>query len=180
MDIKVCKHCGESNQSKFYKNLKTICRACRRTLNQMKWDKTYKNNPEFFGIRHRYHRLKMNAYRRGISFDLIPNEFLHWYLANDKVCHYCGQKLVTNYAHKHTFNSLTIDRRCSAIGYSINNIELCCRRCNMIKGSWFTEKDMLEIANKYLKGIPINKLDVSSFIGIGSGGLTNPCYRIEH
>ena len=40
---------------------------------------------------------------------------------------------------------LTIDRKDNDRGYTIDNIVLSCNRCNMIKGNFFNEQDMLKI-----------------------------------
>ena len=42
-------------------------------------------------------------------------------------------------------------RKYNRLPYTLDNITFACRRCNNIKGSWFTEKQMLEIANRYFK-----------------------------
>lgn len=48
-------------------------------------------------------------------------------------------------------SAFSIDRKDNNKGYIMGNITLACKRCNIIKGKWFTEQEMLEIADRYLK-----------------------------
>ncbi len=66
----------------------------------------------------------------------------------DKVCYYCGIGLSTN---GNRAAQISVDRKDNSIGYTIENIELCCQRCNTIKGNIFTAEEMSEIAHKYIK-----------------------------
>jgi len=96
----------------------------------------------------RYARLKSNAKRRGTDFCLDKLDFLIWFQGQDKVCHYCGTTLNTNGRRE---EQISVDRKDNIIGYTLENIVLSCQQCNTIKGNIFTESEMLEIAEKYLK-----------------------------
>ena len=48
-------------------------------------------------------------------------------------------------------SALTFDRKDNNEGYTIDNLALSCRRCNLMKGDWLTYEQTLEIANKYFK-----------------------------
>ena len=37
------------------------------------------------------------------------------------------------------------------VGYTPDNIAMCCMPCNSVKSNIFTEQEMLEIADKYIK-----------------------------
>ena len=96
----------------------------------------------------RFSLLKSNAKRRNISLEMTINEFIYWFGKQRLNCYYCGISLITH--GNHSIACLTIDRRDNKLGYKVANIVLTCQRCNMMKGSWLTEKEMVEIAEKYL------------------------------
>jgi 5-methylcytosine-specific restriction endonuclease McrA len=84
-----------------------------------------------------------------IVITITKEEFIAWYNNQEQKCYYCDRTLgeikrdiTEQKTHK---NRLTIDRKDNNGGYSINNIALACRRCNEIKGNYFTENKMLEI-----------------------------------
>lgn len=84
-------------------------------------------------------------------------EFVAWFKNQPLVCHYCKQPLIMTSLdnpfggakNNRRENQLTVDRKNNDLPYMLDNIVLCCRRCNMIKGKWFSEKQMLEIASRY-------------------------------
>ena len=45
---------------------------------------------------------------------------------------------------------LSIDRKDNSLGYEKGNLALACMICNKIKSDFFSEKEMLEIAKKYV------------------------------
>ena len=45
---------------------------------------------------------------------------------------------------------MTIDRKDSNKGYSADNCVSCCFLCNKLKSNFFTEKEFIEIAEKYV------------------------------
>ncbi len=96
----------------------------------------------------RYGRLKSNAKKRGTDFNLDKLGFLIWFQDNEKVCYYCGIQLNTN---GYRGEQLSVDRKDNSIGYEMDNIVLCCQRCNTIKGNIFTADEMAKIANEYIK-----------------------------
>ncbi len=95
-----------------------------------------------------YYRIRGKCNKLGLEY-LTVHEFIFWLNNQGWVCHYCGGdiKRGSNLA------SLTVDRLDPTKGYTEDNMVLACRRCNIIKGNWFTEKQMLEIADFYLRGV---------------------------
>lgn len=93
-------------------------------------------------------RLKGRAKHDNIVFDMDRDEFVSWWAEQELNCHYCGRSLDVSNGQK-KLNGYSIDRKDNGKGYTLDNIVLCCNRCNMAKGSWFTEEQMLEIAHKY-------------------------------
>jgi len=82
----------------------------------------------------KYSRLKRQAKKRGIPFDLDKEEFLTWFAQQDFRCIYCGIKVARGNTRKPKWTLLTIDRKDNKIGYNISNIVIACRRCNAFKG----------------------------------------------
>lgn len=159
---KVCPQC-KINKSfcDFYRDkskkfcLETYCKACSLIRRRKYKTKPYSTNElhkRYIKFRNlaktKFHSIKTNCPRRGVEFNLNKEEFIEWYDTSKKNCFYCGRQLTQ---FERGSDSLTIDRVDNAIGYEITNIVLCCRRCNIIKGSWFTSQEMAGIATKYLK-----------------------------
>ena len=78
--------------------------------------KTYYKKPE---VKLRIY--KRGADARGLEFTLTLEEFKKF--VQDK-CHYCGSE-----------NSIGIDRKDNAIGYTSKNSLSCCKICNFMKGT---------------------------------------------
>lgn len=97
---------------------------------------------------HRYWKLRRASKRIGIECNWGKEDFIKWYLKQDKVCFYCDRLLVET--SKTIDTGLTLDRLDNTRPYEPENVVLCCRRCNTIKGAWLTAEAMREIAQKYL------------------------------
>ena len=156
---KQCCHCHEikpvddfgHNRSK--KNgHQEYCLSCAKYYRSY-WRRYPNHDPEAVKLyraspQNKYYQIKYRATQDGIPITFTRSEFVTWFENQDKICFYCKTSLNPFLHHK--LNGLTIDRRDNDKGYALDNIALSCVRCNMIKGSWFTEKQMLEIAEKYL------------------------------
>lgn len=92
--------------------------------------------------------------RRGIEI-CDKNSFLDWYINAERVCHYCHipeytwQQLVGNKT-KLGKKWLTIDRKDNNRGYFVDNMVICCMRCNQVKNSTLEYNEMVEIGEKYI------------------------------
>jgi len=78
---------------------------------------------------------------------ISKEDFVSWYLAQEKICFYCKrtfEETQVDSLNKKT-HRLTIDRVDNTKGYEIGNIVLACLRCNAIKNDYFTKDEMLEI-----------------------------------
>ena len=100
--------------------------------------------------RGRFNTLKSNCLANDMPITITSDNFVVWYEAQPQTCYYCGEWLINGGARSGP-SSLTIDRKDNQLGYTLDNIVLCCRRCNLIKGAWLTEQQMLEIAERYFK-----------------------------
>ena len=132
------------------------CLACTR-----KKAEVYRNSEHGRFHRQEYNR-RLNKTPKGIYWALCrsarsagrlvrltADEFVEWYKCQDQRCYYCNrefEKVIVSDPH-----ARTIDRKDNSKEYTLDNIVLCCRRCNIVKSSVFTEEEMLEIAAKYLQ-----------------------------
>jgi 5-methylcytosine-specific restriction endonuclease McrA len=132
-----CKKCKLDNQHNWKNKDRAHYRALRR-VSRKRWGVT---------PRGRYDRLRTNAKRHGFPWPAFTSaEFVEWFLKQKNRCHYCGIQLTDGGLTK-----INIDRKDNSHGYTLENIALSCKKCNLIKGAWFTELEMLDIANKYLR-----------------------------
>jgi len=74
-------------------------------------------------------------------------EFIIWWEQQELRCAYCGVEVSIN----KDMTGLTIDRKDPLKGYAPSNMAIVCRRCNTIKGYWFTPAQMIEINKNYLR-----------------------------
>lgn len=148
--MKICSKCHQSKpESEFPKEkrgrggLRANCKAC-----QNKYHRDYFFNQKARG---RFNKLRVRAADKGIPFGLNYKEFEGWLERQLSICHYCGVKLTCPLNRHKQFTDRTFDRKDNNKGYTIDNLVLACARCNLIKSKWFTEEQMLEIAQKYFK-----------------------------
>jgi len=77
------------------------------------------------------------AKRRGISLELSYEDFVKF--TAEKVCHYCYSPIKwTEYNGSGRYN---LDRTDSSLGYSKDNVVVCCTRCNLAKADRFSYKE---------------------------------------
>ena len=118
----------------------------------------YRNNYRTKNARGIFDVVKQGAKKRGVEFLLDRDTFEIWYNNQERKCIYCERDeatiLKTDPIMQVKCNRLTIDRIENNSGYSIDNIALCCKRCNSIKSNFFSKDEMFAIGqiikNKYL------------------------------
>lgn len=117
--MKKCPKCGENKElnlfytsnSRFNKK-SYLCKECH-SLTRSMYDQTIKG---------RYVTYKSGAKKRGFIFTISLDEFISFW---DKDCFYCGDKI----------KGIGLDRVDSTMGYEINNVVSCCKKCNMMKAT---------------------------------------------
>lgn len=146
--MRICSQCKqEKDESEFTHwhgkkdGLRAYCKKCHSA-----YMKNYYTNT----ITGRYHRLLYLTKTKGIAFGFTKDSFRQWFEAQPSTCYYCKQTLTHSKNRNHLLSDATFDRKDSSKGYEPSNVVIACRRCNMIKGDWFTESQMLDIASKYL------------------------------
>ena len=173
---KTCKRCqSEEPLENFSSNkptrdgLQSYCKSCNSDIHkrwlsqhreqykeyQRRW---YQENKERLLVKRadcaktpteRYRQIKGRAKKRGVRLAITREGFIGWFNAQKDDCHYCRRPL-TGYENGAP-EGLTVDRKDNNRGYELGNLVLACMRCNTMKGSWLTEKQMIEIAHKYLE-----------------------------
>ena len=153
--MKECTKCGklltepEFSKEKGSKDgRRSQCKSCTKA-----YIKKYYYAPNSRGaLLLKLSRLRSSAKAKNVLFDIDPQAFVGWYRLQKLDCHYCGSHLTLTKGHQVQLTDLSIDKKEPKVGYILTNIVFCCRRCNFIKGNWFTEEQMLEIAARYLGG----------------------------
>jgi hypothetical protein len=93
-----------------------------------------------------FSRYKVGAKRRAISWNLSKEDFFHLISLS---CVYCGESNLSFASNPKTspwqksFYYTGLDRIDSQLGYEINNVQPCCKWCNMGKSNR-SEKEFLE------------------------------------
>ena len=140
--MRLCKVCGETDPDKFYRSAKTICYECHkvrakeRYRNMSESEKTsYKkkvnewNNNNVFVVRclHAKHR----SNRKNKKFDLSAEYLEELYEQQEGKCYYSGRYMTTDDIGN--MDTVSIDRIDSSLGYTKDNIVLCCWAVNEMK-----------------------------------------------
>ena len=172
--MKYCKCCDESkNEKRFSKDRYTsdglcfYCKDCKTRIVKEAVEKQkkrgiieYKKNRAIIfrrfrrSARGKYWTLKYNSKKKGMPFGIGIDEFVAWYSAQPFCCYYCKLDFNGDNREHNNPRAPTIDRKDNDKEYSIDNIVLACRRCNTVKGNWFTEQEMKAIATQYLMNRP--------------------------
>jgi len=88
-------------------------------------------------------------------FKITRKEFIVWYNSQPKICAYCDlpeDKISKFYdAYNKWSSRLSVDAKDNNVGYILENIVLCCRRCNSLKSDLLSYDEMREFAQKYIK-----------------------------
>lgn len=156
---KVCRKCHKAKpQSEFYKG-KARCKECNNA-EYREWAKGIGRgmvnacNNRYYHLAknskgYKYMRCKSGAKQRKIDFTLTKQEFFKIYGAK---CVYCGEQ----------YESMGLDRVDSNLGYSLENVVSCCKRCNQAKND-MTQEDFInhcrKIVEKYDKSHPSTSQD---------------------
>jgi 5-methylcytosine-specific restriction endonuclease McrA len=85
-------------------------------------------------------------YRRkdNIPVDLTYEDFLTF--TNTTACHYCASPIIwLPFSTQKSSTGYHLDRKDSALGYTVENCTVCCSCCNLSKGGRFTYEEWLQI-----------------------------------
>lgn len=95
-----------------------------------------------------YGALRRSAHKQGREVRISCSEFVAWWEGRPRVCHYCGRRTEVGRGLK----AESLDRKDNERTYSLDNIVISCKRCNLMKGSWLSYKQMLDAGRRYFKG----------------------------
>ena len=98
---------------------------------------------------------KRNAKRRGLTFSLTNQEIREIFALN---CFYCGTKPSNGNAPRKYYGDFLyngIDRINNSLGYVLNNVVPCCKRCNYMKNNLTHEDFLIHIKKIYTYGTSI-------------------------
>jgi hypothetical protein len=127
---------------------------CLSCWNQRNKERKLKNPSKYYANQRRYYLTAKGYYARlkahfKYQTSLVREDFIRWFNNQKLECYYCNRKLIRGNAGRK--NNLTIDRKDNKKGYEIDNMVFCCLLCNTIKGDTFTELEMKQIANLFIK-----------------------------
>lgn len=169
--MKKCIKCKkEKNKADFNKNpynkdrLHSYCKECLRDTQKEFFKKhNFKNQGEYVRykaekdiIKYIFDTLIISSKRRNIKVNFCLSEFRKWYNKQEKQCYYCNlqekdiKKNIKLMPRKNV-KRLTLDRLDCKKEYELTNLVLSCLRCNQIKSNFFTEREMKEIGQFYVK-----------------------------
>lgn len=147
--MKKCKDCqvelNESNCNKgqfarkFY-----ICKVCWKPYSKKYRDK----NPNSIKTHNakpisRFNRLKFSTRKRGHEVTISFEEFK---FITDEPCIYCHNKLC-----KKSEQGSNLDRIDNSKGYTIDNIQPCCKVCNAVRNQFLTVEETHVVINALMK-----------------------------
>lgn len=88
-----------------------------------------------------FHSSKNASKRKGIPFTLTKEDILNQYNFQNGKCFYTGRPLSSI---SNDPNKMSIDRRNSTLGYSKENIVICCSHVNIMKRT-YSEQEFVEL-----------------------------------
>jgi hypothetical protein len=100
---------------------------------------------------HLYKRLLWRAKKFNLEVKMTYEEFLTFVQVQE--CHYCGDPIEWSMykSTKHTTSAYNLDRLKGNEGYTLNNVVVCCRRCNLRRGQFTPDewKVMISALKQY-------------------------------
>mgnify|MGYP000331858296 CR=1 FL=1 len=139
------------NNKKRHDGLSSYCKKCHIA------DVTNRRNLSSKEHMLIYSRSAQGARRRGIKFDLDKEIFKSWYESSEKKCCYCDitvetmSKIKWSPLNDRQSVLMSIDRKDSNVGYTQENIVLCCYSCNVVKNSVLSYEQMLDVGQRHMK-----------------------------
>ncbi len=138
--------CVKCNSPVFLPNSAVCCEVHliqKRVANA----KNSKNTPKLKTL---WYSISSRCKKRNREY-LSYSAFQSWYSKQVQQCCYCGVRPEQlSYPIKH-HNDMSIDRMNNSKGYTIDNICLCCHKCNSNKGEFFTWQEWQHIAETVIR-----------------------------
>lgn len=131
-------------------NRRHICNECN-AQRQREYDRALDDDKKLDKcLRYRYLGARDRAIRNNIPFD-ITLDFLHqlWDKQNG-LCALSGVPMTFELKEGRVPTNVSIDKICSAFGYTMTNVQLVCMACNQIKSD-LTEIEMYNFCKKIVE-----------------------------
>lgn len=111
-----------------------------------------------FPFKRTFTKLKKSAERKSLPLSITYEQFLEFTKINE--CFYCKNK-INWIKHGKKVSSYNLDRKDSFKGYHVDNVVVCCWKCNNLKSNKVSHEDFVKIAilikHSYLSQEEINK-----------------------
>jgi hypothetical protein len=104
--------------------------------------------PHFYGAKNLFFGARQRAAKKNLEFTLSEEWLLEKIAAANELCPACGGLMRFMAPDKN--NSLSLDRIDSAKGYTPDNVQLLCKRCNTLKSNGDLEDRLKLIKNDVL------------------------------
>jgi len=115
------------------------------------WQEWYKNN-KIRSPKRRFTEAKHSAKKRKIEWTLTLDEYAMLIIMP---CYYCANEL-----GEPVRRSIGLDRLNSDLGYELNNVVSCCYLCNVVKGMFLTQEEMILVAKTLIDFRRSKKLSI--------------------
>ena len=112
------------------------CKKCELEYHTERFSASYKRRSITL-----FHGAKSGSKRRKIPFQITKNDIIYQYEKQNGKCYYSGRNLSSVTGDE---NIMSIDRINSDLGYTPDNIVICCWKVNKMKNT-FTSSDFLSL-----------------------------------
>lgn len=149
----ICRHCNQSKSIDEFNRrgklgtgyLKSVCKSCEREISLTRYrTKDYYTIEET--IQDRVRQAKYRANRKNIPFTITYDDILKIYHGQGGKCFYSGVEMA-RVPTKNNWTNISIDRVVPDLGYTKDNVVLCCDSVNTMKNAMPTET-FIEICRK--------------------------------
>ena len=138
----LCIECGETDINKFYSNCKSKCKQCQSSKTNNRYHslstiqkQAYKDNLKNWNnnniFRVRYNVGKHRAAKKGILFNIDESHLQQLWKEQQGLCFYSDIQM--SLLQDDATYSISIERKDSSIGYTQDNVVLCCSAVNRMK-----------------------------------------------
>ena len=140
MDTKVCSKCRlEKPKSEFSPRperrcgVYSSCKACKANFRSKRHYERRADDPhEYWVVRTRI-GVKDRASKAAVHFELTDDDLRVLLEESRLCCAYCDKQLDFHTDVSDRWNAPSLDRIVPSKGYVLENVTICCYRCNMIK-----------------------------------------------
>lgn len=137
---KVCSKCQKSKESTSFSprkdrpiGLYSCCKDCKANSRSRRYRERRVEDPIALWVVNARNWSKDRSKRKGIVFDLSNESVVAALALSENRCTYCSIPFNFQRTIQTRRDSPTLDRIVPSLGYTPQNVVVCCYRCNMIK-----------------------------------------------